>query len=886
MSSKPEQPPAQSSAPIDRFERLARAQAALREAALITRTRVPAQAQFDFSVDVSASLSTPSRADIAQKVAQVTGIPKGALNTLIQAGLTASVNPADAVVDSLGDLDKSKPDAARVVGRITHIRHHNEENGYTIFQVQPLGTSSLDERISVTGYGVDLRVGMQANIHGQWTQDPRYGRQLAKSLAVEVLPVAVQGIRQLLEYELAQDIGPVMSERLINYFGGRLLDVAQNQPWRLYELSDVDSTCVDALVAVVNEKNAIPGILSFLTRMQMGAANSHLIYKHLGSNAVDLIKANPYCLMDIDTISFKAVDRIGLALGIPINAESRITAAVLACLKNRAEKGSTAMPVAVLRSKVCRDYLGMRGFKEGVKPSADIQQALDVISAVLDRHESVVVRTITDHHRAVDAPIEQPYTVQVASLRLYAEMEASIARHLHRLDQGRVSPWLSASDFNAPQYGGLGEDQRTAAQRTITSPVSVITGRPGCGKTTVTKSILQAMQAHGLDVLLIAPTGGASARMTEATGYKSTTVHRALQAQSNGVFNRNAENPLQADVIFVDEMSIMSAHLMSNLLAAISTGTQLVMIGDKDQLRSIGAGQVLADVIASEVVTVSTLDTIRRQAANSAIITNAHRALDGLLPLPPQEGQRDDYEIVECIDPSKQVAAVIDSFKSMLARGFAPADIQLLTPLRRDNPLGSNNLNLELKRLLNPADALPAQDSIERRNADGLMTLSKGDRIMQTANNTYLGLNNGDIGYIRALDHQQKLLVCAFRGESIYVPFTNAKDLDLAYATTVYKAQGSEYKSVIIPLCVDHGFMWDRYVFNTAQTRGKERIALVGDPSVLNKAVALNENSQRLTGLRDALEVCFNKTSLRSFANLMHQARGSIKHESLALAAK
>lgn len=857
----------------DRLERLARAQAALRAAhPQSRRTENPQQPDLFDSGIVGVQ-----RAAAAKTAAVVAGVPPAATAMAMRKPAAGPFVPPALPQRGLelqagsppkpAEGSPENPAAAQVRGTIVRIRHEQADEDFYIFTVQPLGTKSPRDQVNVKGHGLTLKPGMDVDISGEWFEDPKYGRQMRNALATQIMPVSEQGIRELLSRGFVKGIGPQTAEKLVRRFGNQVFDIAERNPSLLTQVDGMTSQSITALVNTVREKKSVPHIMSFLAEVGLGPALSHRVFRELGSSAVDVIKKNPYQLTSVPMVGFTKADQVALKLGVPFDSEARIIAAMEATLLKVGDQGSTAMEVEQLKGEMGRK--GMLTVQDPRGRVACVNPTVidEVVEKELSEPGKFVVRKLKIRDEDGRSTGE---TIRAVSLRSVAFDERRIAEHLLRLKSSPVSQRLSRTDFSNARFAHLDEDQLAAARLSLKSSVSVITGRPGCGKTTVTKSIIDTMESVGLKVMLVAPTGKAAKQMTKATGRQATTVHRALKSMGAGKFAHDQENPLQADVIFADEFSMMESSLTERFLRAIKTGTQLVKIGDKDQLRAIGLGNVLADVIASGAIPVSVLSKIHRQAAGSAIIANAHRIINGEVPQPPQPGQNQDFALIECFDKEKQIQGVVELYKDLMKRGFKPEDIQILTPMRKsEDPLGSNNLNMVLKELLNPASSRRPDETIQKKigkGAEGMlrMSFSVGDRVMQMANNKDLGIFNGDVGYIVEMDHQEKTLLTNFGGELVEMSMTDIEDLDLSYATTYHKSQGSEYRAVIMPLSKSHGHMLDRNMLYTAETRGKEWVGMIGDLFMLPSIVKKESNALCVTGLRDELEFFFPHCALNS----------------------
>jgi exodeoxyribonuclease V alpha subunit len=750
----------------------------------------------------------------------------------------------------------------RISGRITAIRFQKAEEDFYIFSVQRTGTTREADRMDVKGHGVSLRVGSEVECTGvlEPSKNPRYPQPTLKcSMIMEVVPSSVQGIRNLLHHGFVKGLGPKNADALLDAYGDKLFDIAEKRPELLYTVKagnrTVPESAVTGLVRAVREKRAVPRIMAYLAEIGLGPGLSHRVFRELGANAVATIKRDPYALTAVPLIGFTTADKVARRVGLPPNSESRIRAGMEAALIKEADNGSTAVALPRLQMQMSK----LLQWKELDATGVEV-----VRSVPEERIRDVMGEALKENSKFVRRIIAGP--VEVASLKEYVRGEKSIAKHVARLATAKATSSVGRIDLSSPAFAHLDDDQLKAVRTSLSSPFSVITGRPGCGKTTVVKSIVDVLDAEGLSFKLCAPTGRAQKRITEATGYPAATMHRMLGSRGAGVFTHDENNQLDTDVLIMDELSMVDTYLLDKTLRAVKSGTIVICVGDADQLPSIGAGNVLADLINCDKVPVTTLTQIHRQAQDSSIILNAHRIISGQLPaaLPG----KNDFELVNCFDPAKQVQVVIDMYKQLRSEGFGEEDIQILTPMRKKTDLGSNNLNKVMKEILNPAEGKPSMTIGKFEDA---RIFSVGDRIMQVANNRDLGIYNGDIGYITAIDTKAGEILCDFSGEDVVMEPSDLEDVDLAYATTIHKSQGSEFPAVIIPLAKAHSMMLDRNLLYTAETRGKKKVAMVGDTYVLKRAVSEANSSVRLTGLQDELLDAFEQALKPDPATLAHR---------------
>jgi exodeoxyribonuclease V alpha subunit len=727
----------------------------------------------------------------------------------------------------------------KIRGHVARILFQNEEDGFYIMSVQRNGTRFVEDQVKVKGYGINITPGQE--IHAVGTYEAGKGQYkdeltLKATSITEVIPTSLEGIRRLLHGGFVKGIGPKYADLMLFNFGERLLDVAQSHPQAILSIPGLGEARARAFISAVNEKKAVPVIMSFLAEVGLGPGLSHRVYKVLGNDAVKAIKTNPYSLTAIPMIGFAYADKVALKMGVPPDSVTRIEAGIHAVLTAEAENGSTVMLRDKLLSELSKtlSHSGTAGMSRNGIPMDRLESVLD---AALVKRTPVQSRTFQNGMVGLSLPH-------------FVEQEKSIAHALVRLTHARTRA-LQDVDLSSPHFAHLDDDQKEAARTALTSNVSVITGRPGCGKTTVTKSIIQALVSSGRTYMACGPTGRAAKRFMEATGFMAKTMHSALESNGAG-FGRHDGNPFEADFIVADEQSMADTFISYSILKAVATGTQFLYIGDVDQLRSIAAGQVLLDLIESDKLPVSVLRTIHRQAAGSDIVTNAHRIIDGKVPF--SSGKKSDFSMIDCTDPVAQVQVIIEEYNSLINRGFKPEDIQILTPVRKTTDLGANSLNKQLKSILNPGTP---GNSIRRGRFENEIVFSVGDRVMQTSNNKDLNIFNGDIGYIKSIDKLNDEIVVDFSGEEVMMTSDDLDDVELAYATTIHKSQGSEFPAVIIPVSGQHWMMWDRNLLYTAITRGKKEVILAGQMDMMERIVAKQMSSSRITGLREEITLAF-----------------------------
>lgn len=706
-------------------------------------------------------------------------------------------------------------------GTIERFAYRNEENGYTVARVQPRGKAY---EVTAVGNLAGAAVGELVRLHGYWRSHPEYGRQFeVRSFSVQ-LPATIDGIRKYLGSGLIKGVGPVNAARIVDTFGPRTLDVIEHEPERLRQVPGIGPKRAERIRKSWEEQKQIKEIMIFLQGQGIGAGLAVRIYRHYGNQALDVVQTDPYRLAaEVEGIGFKTADRIARALGAPLDSPQRIQAGLSHVVSTFCDEGHcfASQPALVARAAELLEV-----------PAAACQDQLgDLIG-----------------RGALVADGDAIY------LPAFHQAEVSVARKLRRLQaapRNRLEPFRSIDWERAfawlQQHSALtlAPQQMQAVRMALTEKVSILTGGPGTGKSTIIGSLVALLRAQRGTVLLAAPTGRAAKRLSEAAGHPARTIHRLLEFNPGAErgFLRDRDNPLDADLIIVDEASMVDILLMNHLLRAIEVGSHLLLVGDVDQLPSVGPGNVLRDLIESGTIPVTRLTTIFRQAPGSAIVANAHRINAGKLPLTsPTIG---DFFLFKQADPQRAADLVLDLVARRIpARfGFDPkSDIQVLSPMHR-GPAGVAELNRRLQERLNP----PAPGRAEV--AHGPRTFRVGDRVMQVRNNYDKGVFNGDLGQVEAIDLEEKTLTVDFDGEAVRYEFLQLDELVHAYAASVHKAQGCEFPAVVIPLLAQHYMMLQRNLLYTAVTRARQLVVLVGSPQAVAMAVHNHRIARRNTRL-------------------------------------
>jgi len=732
-----------------------------------------------------------------------------------------------------------------LTGTVERITYHSDQTGYTVVRLTPEGK---DYTVTVVGNMLGVNVGETVRVTGLWTLHAEYGRQFKAEKVETVLPATVTGIEKYLGSGLIKGIGPVTAKRIVRKFGVDALRVIDEDPDRLLEVLGVGPKRVALVKAAWEEQRQIKDMMIFLQGHGVSTGLAVKIYKQYGNEAIDVLRSDPYRLArEVHGIGFLTADKIARNLGIPEDAPERIAAAVAYLLSQEADRGGHVyLPQSELVARAT-ELLNV--------PPERVLEAIEALRQAEQVHLEPVEEIMSESGIPVRAVAEE----KAVYLTPFHYAEVGVANRLQRLIQGggdsllgsrlyafRQFDWPAA--FTAVQQETgivLNAEQRRAVQTALTSPVSVLTGGPGTGKTTVTQTVIRLLEAAGARYALAAPTGRAAKQLSEATGRTAQTVHRLLDVSPGGKvpFKRNEENPLSADMVIIDEASMLDVLLANHLLKAIPPGAHLLLVGDVDQLPSVGAGNVLRDIIRSGLVPVVTLTEIFRQEEGSYIIVNAHRVNKGQMPVIDNKRAR-DFFLFKVDDPEAAADLVVDIVAKRVPRrfGFTWGDIQVLTPMHR-GPVGVANLNLRLQEALNP----PSPKKPERRAGGRVFRV--GDRVMQIRNNYDKDVYNGDWGHIVRLDLEMQEVVVDVEGRLVRYDFLELDELVHSYAISIHKAQGSEFPVVVVPVMTTHYIMLQRNLLYTAISRARELVVLVGEPRAIAIAVRNARPLARHTGL-------------------------------------
>ena len=720
--------------------------------------------------------------------------------------------------------DDQRPALETLAGSVERVTFHNAENGFAVLKVHTRGKRDL---VTVVGHTPTVSAGEWITASGLWISDRTHGLQFKAEVLKTTPPTGVEGIEKYLASGQMRGIGPAMAKRIVAAFGVDTFEVIEASPERLTEVPGIGPMRASRIVSGWAEQKAVREIMIFLHAHGVGTARAVRIFKTYAYEAVQVMTEDPYRLAkDVRGIGFKTADAIAAKLGMEKTAPQRIRAGISFALQTATDEGHCALPVEAL-TRLAEQLL-------------EVDAAL-IRTAIVDELSKgeIVSDTIGDDTCLFLKGLH--LSEQAIASRL-AE-RASGPTPWPEIDLDRAIPWVEVRTGKT-----LAASQRDALKLVLGSKVAVVTGGPGVGKTTLLDTILRLLVAKGVRVMLTAPTGRAAKRMTEQTGIEAKTIHRLLEIDpKHGGFSRNEENPLDCDLLVVDETSMVDVPLMNALTKAIPSHAGLLLVGDVDQLPSVGPGQVLADIIGSERIPVARLTEVFRQAAESRIVVNAHRINHGQMPDPPQAGEESDFYFISITEPEQGVGKIIEMVKERMPKRFGldpVKDIQVLCPMNR-GVLGARNLNIELQRVLNPNP--PA--TVERFG----WRFSPGDRVMETQNDYDREVFNGDLGSVVRIDDEEGALIASFDGREVSYPFGELDTLVPAYATTIHKSQGSEYPAVIIPVVTQHYTMLARNLLYTGVTRGKRLVVLVGQKKAVAMAVRGGNVKRRWTKLREWL---------------------------------
>jgi exodeoxyribonuclease V alpha subunit len=719
-------------------------------------------------------------------------------------------------------------------GTLERITYYNPDNGYSVVYLKPhakIPGVPLDEDgfIAVVGNMPEIQPGETLRCSGTWTTHPTFGRQFKAETTIQIAPSTVEGLKRYLSSGLIKGVGKKTAERIVNHFKENTLTVLDHDPDLLQHVLGLKPELVERIKTAWSEQKAIKDVMIFLQGHNITTGLAVKIYKQYGNDAVQAVTSDPYRLArDIEGVGFKTADKIARDMGLPNNAPARVGAGLVYALEQNTLDGHTYAP----REEIIERAAGLLG----IQPEA-------------------VATIIAKSHASGDIMIEKTPrgddVIEAVYLPAYYYTEKGVAKRLHdmrhtaasRLGTAKKTKWPSFFKMLAEEDKiNLTEQQQDAVKAILTHKVGVLTGGPGTGKTTTLRAAIRLLETNQRSYALASPTGRAAKRLGEATGRPAQTIHRLLAYNPRDGWGYNEDNPLDVDAVIVDESSMLDLMLFYTLLRALKPETHLLLVGDVDQLPSVGAGDVLRDVIASGIAHVTRLDTIFRQSETSLIIANAHRINHGEMPDLTNKGS--DFFIFTTDDPEATADMVVDVVTNRIPKKFGlnpQTEVQILAPMYKGTA-GVEALNRRLQAALNPPG-----DRAERKIGNTLFRVQ--DRVMQTRNNYDKNVYNGDIGRVMGINFDDQSITVLYDTTYVDYDFHECDELIHAFCISTHKSQGSEYPAIVMPLLTQHYMMLQRNLVYTAVTRAKQLVVLVGQRQALHMAVNNDKVAERYSGL-------------------------------------
>lgn len=721
---------------------------------------------------------------------------------------------------------------------IERITFQNPENGYSVMKVKVKGYNDL---VTLVGNLLEVPVGSVLLCEGDWKVDKRFGSQFVCQSWEEVMPATAYGIEKYLGSGLVKGIGPKFAQLIVRQFGLDTIEVIETDIQRLYEVPGIGKKRVEKIRESWEKQKDIKNVMLFLQGYGVSTAYAAKIYRQYGKDSIDKVKENPYRLADdIWGIGFKTADGIANKMGYEKNDIRRCQSGIIYTLNQLANEGHVFAEEEQL-----------------------VKAALDLLEA----EEEPIRAALTNMIQTEEVKMEE----EAIYLPPFYFAEVGTANRLLALVEGQEKElFIRPMDLQAlSKETGVEYDevQLQAIEEAVRSKVMVLTGGPGTGKTTTTQGIIAALKHMGIRILLAAPTGRAAKRMSEATGMEAKTIHRLLEFNPKDGYKRNEENPLEGDALIVDECSMIDIILMNSLMKAVPRSMRVVFVGDIDQLPSVGAGNVLRDLIDSEKIPVVRLTRIFRQAQTSRIVMSAHAINQGRFP-DTSNGKATDFFFIQQEDAEKTAEEIVNLVKNRLPKAYSQktSQIQVLTPMQR-GVVGAANLNMALQNALNPCPT-----ALNR----GGYSFRQGDRVMQLRNNYDKEVFNGDLGYIESVDTEERTLLVNFEDRLVEYEASELDELTLAYATTIHKSQGSEYPIVVMPVLMTHYVMLQRNLIYTGITRAKKICVLIGSKKALSFAIRNMSVLKRNSKLKERLNPELPQ-KLRAHLALLTHSTGILK---------
>ncbi len=742
-----------------------------------------------------------------------------------------------------------------IAGAIERITYYNEENGYSVVKIMPEKrfprAQARDGTVTVVGTLPQLSEGEEAQFIGEWVNDSRYGRQFRAERAIPIAPTTAKGIINYLSSGIVKGIGPRTAEKIVNHLGEETIAILDSEPERIHNVPGLKPKLAENLVEIWAKNRVMRNNMIYLQGIGISAKIAKRIWDEYGEKTQAVISNNPYQLaQDVFLIGFRKADEIARQMGLNRDDPHRLRAGLHYALEELSREGHTYAP----RDRLLETAAELLGVDDQSRLSVALKGQLSANKLVEDH---LWPRGASEPVRLGELLGGDAGAVQAVYLPRFHRAETEVTRLLRNMTGNaskitrdhRKTEWERyLSRLSAKNKVSLSPLQQSAVQAALTSKISVLTGGPGTGKTTTVQMLINALLEGDYAFKLASPTGRAAKRLAETTGVDASTIHRMLGYSPDGGFEHDESDPLPIDMLVVDEASMLDLWLFHNLLKALQPTAHLLLVGDVDQLPSVGAGNVLRDVIDSGIASVTRLDQIFRQDDSSHIVSNAHRINQGRQPV--SDNQSNDFYFFNVEDPESVADNIVEIVKTKLPGrgGFDPVeDIQVIAPMYR-GAAGVNNLNERLQSELN-GDPRQAQLEV------GARLFRVGDKVMQTRNNYDKDVFNGDIGFIHSIDHSDNSLDIDFDGSLIQYELNETSDLMHAYCISTHRSQGSEYPAVVMPILTQHYIMLQRNLLYTAITRAKRMVVLVGTRNALRIAVNNNTVAERHSGLLNRLRV-------------------------------